>query len=207
MKIAVVTVWGNDPLIFKMIESIPTWWDIILVEGTFTDSKVANHANSEYVTRLEQYPNVKLYHRSGLEYQVRNKYLEEMDGEEEEYDYALMMDSDEIITNYHEIEFCESLKGLKEGYYLIDSLYADGIRQQGRLFVSPANFRYHKSHKYLIHNDSSISAIFHAKKGLKGISLRHDDSDRPQDLKQNIEEYQYKLWKYEDKSVNIHSFS
>ena len=197
MKISVVTVWGNDPLIFRMIQSVPKWWDIILVEGTFTDSKIPNHPNPEYLEQLKTYSNVTLFHRSGLEYEVRNKYLEQLEG----YDYALMMDSDEYIEEYNEIQFCASIKRLNEGYYLIDSMYGDELREQGRFFVNPYNFRYHNSHKYIINNNVT-SAIFHAKKGLEGIALRHDDSLRPDIIKQDIEEYQQKLWIYESEMNN-----
>ncbi len=192
MKIAVCTAWGNDPSVIRMIESIPKDWDIFLVEGRFSYSKLPEFCDLELVKKVMKFPNVKILHRSGLEFDVRNRYLEEMKG----YDFALMLDTDEHIIEYDHVDFENSVKDLKESYHLIDVLYNGQSKQQGRFFVKPFNWRYHNSHKYIT-NGKIVKAVFEADSMIKGIKVIHDDSIRSKELQETIEEYQQHLWKLE----------
>ena len=97
ISICVGTVWYQDPSIFRMIESIPKEWDILIVDGVFTGSDAKEKYSSEELRdEILTYPNTKLFNRADLEYKVRNKYHEES----EDYDYCLVIDSDEWITEF-----------------------------------------------------------------------------------------------------------
>lgn len=193
-KVAIGICWGQDPCIFRLLDSIPKEWKIYVIDGRFTNSKLeTEYASKKLRGRVSSYPNVELCNRSGMEYDVRNKYLEEMGG----YDYAIMLDTDEYIIEYNKEVFEEHIKKLKEGYHLIDVWYDNEQRQQGRFFINPNNWRYHKSHKYVT-NGKEVKAIYKADSVILGITVRHDDAPRPEELKQIIEDYQQQLWKYED---------
>ncbi len=183
-----------------MVRSIPKEWQIFIIEGQFTNSKIPSKLDKEIIKEMDKRLNVRVLHRDGMEFEVRNKYLEQLN----QYEFALMMDSDEYIEEFNHSIFTDSILELEQDIYLIDIKYGQEVRQQGRFFVIPTDFRYFKSHKYL-KLKGRIIGVNSAKKGVKGIVLRHDDSSRPKDIKNKIEEYQKKLWKYEDESVIINA--
>ena len=86
-RICVGTVWYNDPSIFRMIDSIPEEWDIMIIDGRFTGSPAKDEYSSKYLRdKILTYPNTTIHDKTGMEYEVRNTYLENSEG----YDYCII---------------------------------------------------------------------------------------------------------------------
>lgn len=195
MKICVGTVWYNDPSIFRMIESIPKDWTILVVDGKFTGSPAKeDYSNEKIRNQVMSYPNVSLFDKTGMEYEVRNAYMQATIG----YDYCLVIDSDEWITSLDKEVFYDNLKKSVFGTYLLE--YNKGTTentQYGRLIVDPHKWRHWKSHRFLEYN-GHVTGIAEAGPMVKGIQLAFNEDLRPQELKDTIEQYQKQLWKHEE---------
>lgn len=185
--IAVCTAWYNDPSIIRMIESIPSDWDIILSYGLFTNCKAKE--DIKLLDKVRTYRNVRIVRGYGLEVDIRNRYMEEMSP----YDNMIMIDSDEYIMTLNREIFELHIQDLEYGLHMVEF---EGKLVNGRFFVTPEKWRYHKSHKFIT-DGTTIQNINTGVSTIQGILLGHDENMRPQQIKDDINEYQKQLWAYE----------
>ena len=175
-----------------MIESIPTQWEIIVVDGRWTGNKAPDKFSSKDLRdKVESYKNVTLIEYSGMEFEARNKYFEASSS----FDILILIDSDEWISNFNEEIFYNYISHLTEGKHKIESPQSNSFIP--RLFINPYRWRYYKSHKFLKFDDGAIENISHGVSVVNGIEISTDDKLRPAELAKYIEEYQKQLWKYE----------
>ncbi len=198
MKIAVGVCWGQDPSIFRLLDSIPKSWKVFVIDGRFTNSNFKNeYSSKELRNQLNMYPNVEIHKRAGMEYYVRDLYFELMEG----YDYGLVIDSDEYIIYFDEKIFLENIKTL-DSLHLLE--YQNTIHY-GRFFVKPSRWRHYKSHKF-VRRSGVVQSISQAQKVVKGLILAHDENLRSKPLQDIINAYQKQLWKYENEN-NINTLA
>jgi hypothetical protein len=193
LRIAVGISWFADPLIVRTLASIPDDWDILLIDGRYDyyDSS-RKKSETELVRTVRNQSNVKYSAFSGPEHEKRNQYLKKA----RKYQYMLILDSDEYITEYDQQKFEDSLRWLNHGLHLVSFINKNGLpTQYGRLLVNPHQWRYKDSHKYIT-DGKETRPVSQADGIVTGITVRHDDTNRPELLKQDIEAYQKELWKH-----------
>lgn len=190
-NICVGTVFHDDPSIFRMIDSIPESWEIIIIDGRFTGSRAKEEFSSKYLrSKILTYPNTTILDGIGMEYENRNRYLEAS----EWFDFLMVLDSDEWIDEFNPELFYNYISHLTEGLHSIEG---DDYKYHSRLHVKPSEWRYYKSHKYFKHN-GEIRNVNKGDSKVNGIKISMNDDLRSKELINTIHEYQKQLWKYED---------
>jgi hypothetical protein len=180
MRVAVITVWYNDPSIIRMLDSIPKDWDIYVIHSLFNGCDLQN--DEDLVEKVKNYDNVVISEKNGEEWEVRQYSMDITDI----YDVRIILDSDEFIINYDESTFEDEIHELFKGYYAINCIKNDKLTNYGRVFINE-DVTYLKSHKYL--NVGKPKDIFHS------ILIETNDDLRSTQIKNAIEEYQQELWK------------
>ena len=191
-RVCVGTVWFQDPSIFRMLDSIPKDWTVFVIDGRWIGSSALEKQSSKYLRdKVDMYQNVELITMPDIEewdsrntYHVLSRY----------YEYMLVIDSDECITELDIERFYNFITIMPEDLYLLEFERNGEQSQRGRFMVNPFAWRHKLSHKWFVH-DGKLKKISHASYPvIKGIKLKTDESLRPKELKDQINMYQEWLW-------------
>lgn len=197
-NLAVVTIWYNDPSIKRMIESLPSWLPIFVIDGKFGGGLSDEKLRDE----IRKYDNVILIDSPNLtEIEKRNVSLFLT----RDFKYCLVMDSDEYVIESDWKRFFEEINKKDEGVYCIileNTTYGKDVEKTsgyGKLIINPPIWEYVDCHNMLKNKKTGVTKSIHKMVSdfFENLVLRQDDKLRSEEYLKEHDEYIAELIKRE----------
>jgi hypothetical protein len=188
--------WYDDPSIFRLLDSLPKESKKIVVDGRFKLSEYPYKLSHPSLRKsVLEYDNIRLIDAPDLmEQDKRNTYLKEM----KDYDFGIMLDSDEWLV---EVDWDMVLEALAElprqpAMHGIDCYYSgNDVTPYPRIFVMPSSIKHFKTHNIFDVGGNIMRSP--NTKPLKGIRMRMNDEMRSDKYLKESSNYQKNMIEYE----------
>jgi hypothetical protein len=199
VKIAAGICTYSDSLgLARCLESLAGQVEPIVIHGPYPSyTRHDPFSFQETSAVCKAYPNTRLIDLPEPlpEIQRRQLYLDNANN----YDFLLVIDSDEYIVEANWSKFKDNLQTILLGkhFYIYDIMFAGHPSQAGprpRLFRDPSKIRYYKKHYWWhLPTDRIAAGASDSCQIVDGIKLMWDDTLRSEDRKKAKEEYQQQL--------------